>query len=124
MKKIRTITVFNAETIAAGGTSSSAAIDLDNLNAAGFFSLQVTLTGLGTAKIEYLLSNDGTNYLEPSSAADIVLAHTVASGPAGDGKDIYSFSSEIAKNLKIKITETGAANTITVTATLAVQSDH
>lgn len=125
MKKIHTLLLFNAAAILAGADSESTVLDLDaGYHAAGFFSLQVALTGDGTAKIEYLLSNDGVNYLEPSSGADIILAHTKISGPGGDGKDIYSFQPEIARYMKIKITETGGADAIAVTAVIAVQSDH
>lgn len=111
---IRTMTLFNAQSIAASGTASSVAIDLNNFKPAGFFSIQVTLTGSGTGKFEYELSNDGVTYLTPSSAVDIVTAHTV-------GNDIYSFSPELARYMKIKITETGGADPIVVTVVLAIQ---
>jgi len=125
MRKIHTLKLFDAETIIAGGDTESNVLDLDfDYHAAGYFSFQIALTGDGTAKIEYLLSNDGVNYLEPSSAADIVLAHTKVSGPGTDGKDIYSFQPEIARYMKIKITETGAADAITVTGFIAIQADH
>jgi len=113
--------IFSAVTVDAAGNEVSEAIDLDDYKPEGFFSLQITLTGDGTGKFEYQLSNDGTNYFTPSSGSDIVTAHTVASGPGGDGKDIYTFQPELAKYMKIKVTETVEANTITVTADLAIQ---
>lgn len=118
---VRTMIVFNAETVAASGNSSSAAINLNDFKPNGYFSLQITLTGSGTGKFEYELSNDGVNYLTPSSAADIITAHDVTTGPASDGKDLYSFSPELAKYMKIKVTETSTTDAIVVTAILALQ---
>ena len=117
---INTKLIFDAVTVAASADSTSDALDLKN-RPEGYFSLQVTLTGTGTAKIEYLLSNNGSDYLVPSEAEDIVTAHTVASGPGADGKDIYIFEPEMTKFMKIKVTETGGANAVVVTITLAVQ---
>ena len=108
----------DAVTIAASGTDTSDAILFGTRVPDGFFSLQVTLTGSGTAKIEYQLSNDGTDYLTPSSASDVVTTHTVSSGPGSDGKDIYKIESMVTRGMKIKVTETGGANSITVTNTL------
>ena len=117
---INTKLIFDAVTVAASADSTSDALDLKN-RPEGYFSLQVTLTGTGTAKIEYLLSNNGSDYLVPSEAEDIVTAHTVASGPGADGKDIYIFEPEMTKFMKIKVPETGGANAVVVTITLAVQ---
>jgi hypothetical protein len=118
---LNTVRIFDAETVAAGDNAESDALDLNKFRPEGYFSLQVELTGTGTAKIEYLLSNNGDDYLEPSEGADIVLAHTAASGPGADGKDIYVFEPEVARFLKIKVSETGSANPVIVTITLAVQ---
>ena len=85
------------------------------------FGASPGLTGSGTGKFEYELSNDGVNYLTPSSAADIITAHDVTTGPASDGKDLYSFSPELAKYMKIKVTETSTTDGIVVTAILALQ---
>ena len=117
---INTRLIFAAETVTAGADSTTDAIDLKN-RPEGYFSLQVTLTGSGTAKIEYSLSNNGSDYLTPSTAEPIVTAHTATSGPGADGKDIYIFEPEMSKFLKIKVTETGGASSIVVTITLAVQ---
>ena len=116
---IITKNIFSAETLEAAGTATSTATDLSNME--GYFTIQVAVSGSGTIKIEYLLSNDGTNYLEPTSASDIATGVTATSGPGGNGKNIYSFSPEMAKYVKIKITETGATDTVTVTAWLAIQ---
>jgi hypothetical protein len=119
--KITTFKTHDGVTIALSGSSTSSEINLSSYRPNGYFSIQVALTGDGTAKFEYLLSNDGTNYLEPSSASDIGTGLTKTGGPGSDGKEIYSFSPELAKHMKIKVTETGGANSITVTVTLSLQ---
>ena len=118
---INTVLLFDAETIALSADSTSDAIDLNKYRPEGYFSLQVTLTGSGTAKIECLQSNNGDDYLVPSGGEDIVTAHTVASGPGADGKHIYRFYPKPVRYMKIKVTETGGANAIVVTIRLAVQ---
>jgi len=121
------IQVFDAEEVAAsanasGPTAPNAYIDFSDYNGVmGNFSLQYTITGDGTCKFEYLMSNDNTNYLEPSTADDIGSGLTKTSGPASDGKDILYFNPEIADRMKIKVTETGGANSVTVTAWLVFQ---
>jgi len=113
--------IFSAETILANGTSTSQGIDLNRHKVIGDFSLQVAVTGTGTCKFEYLMSNDGVTYLEPTSASDIASSITISSGPGSDGKDLYVFFPETARYIKIKCTETGASNSVTVTATLLIQ---
>jgi len=120
VKDIYVTKVFISEAVVASGNSTSSAIDLGNQATDGYFSLQVTLTGDGTAKFEYLLSNNGADYLEPSTAVDIATGHVKTSGPGSDGKDIYWFEPEQARWMKIKVTETGTASAITVSAWLAV----
>ncbi len=118
---LNTELILNSETVTAGANTTSDAIDLNKYRPEGYFSLQVTITGSGTAKIEYLLSNNGTDYLEPSTGADITASMTATSGPGSDGKDIFYFDPEPARYLKIKVTETGGADSVVVTATLMVQ---
>ncbi len=121
--------IFNSRVVAASTTQRSVPIDLSSLKPAGFFSLHVSVTsGSGTAKIEYELSNTKLKcndpavvYVTPSSATDIVTAHTVTSGPDSDGNDSYSFEPELASCLKIAAAETGGINPITLTATLDIQ---
>jgi hypothetical protein len=121
MQPIRTFDVFKAEAIAASGDATSGVVDMNQNQPAGYFSIYIELTGTGTAQVVYELSNDGVNYLTPVSASDIVAAHTAASGAGANGKDLYSFTPELARYIRIKITETGGANPIVVTAVLAIQ---
>jgi len=122
MNIVKAHSVFSAMVVGASLTVRSAAIALGNEMVEGFFDLQITATtGTGTARIQYELSNDGTNYVTPTGAADIVTAHTVTSGPGSDGKDMYSFTPEVAQFMRLLITETGGVNPITITGILAVQ---
>ena len=119
--EIRYKETHDGTSIAASGSSTSDVIDLGTKYPEGFFSLQITLTGDGTAKVEYLLSNDGTNFLEPSEADDILSSFTKISGPGSDGKDMFSFTPMLARFMKIKCTETAGANAITPVITLVYQ---
>lgn len=101
-KDIYVTKVFTAESLSAAGTATSSAIDLGNNAQNGNFSLQYSKTGNGVVKVEYLLSNDGVTYAEPSTAVDIVAAIA-----AGAQSDLISFEPEPARWMKIKITEDG-----------------
>jgi hypothetical protein len=115
------IQIWGSEEIAASGNAVTQAFGLDWYHLQGFFSLQINLTGDGTGKFQYGLSNDKSNYLYPASAGDdIVTAHVKTSGPGGDGIQIYSFDPAVSGYLKIKATETGGADTITVSAWLVM----
>jgi hypothetical protein len=118
---VKTTRLFSAEAIVAGGSSTSAAIDLRNIAQLGYFSIQLVVTGDGTAKVEYLCSNNNSVFIEPSGASDIVTGFTSTSGPGGDGKGFYSFAPETCGWIKIKVTETGTLNAIAVTLDIAIQ---
>lgn len=114
--------LWSAQLIAASGSALSQAYELDWYALNGFFSLQITLTGDGTGKFQWAVSNDKTNYIISATASDdIVTAHNKTSGPGADGKHIYSFDPIVSGWMKIKVTETGGANSITVTADLCMQ---
>lgn len=114
LNQINTVELFTAEVIAKNTNVTSEAVNIREDFPTGFFSIYVIVAGSGTAKIEYLLSLDGTTFLIPSGADDIVTAMTA-------GSDILPFSPELAKQLKIKVTETGTSDPITVTIILAFQ---
>lgn len=122
-RKIAIIKLFDAQTILASGNSSQPGegIDLQRFAQNGFFSVQYLITGDGTAKIEYNLSHDGATYIEPTGSTDIGSSLTKTTGPGSDGKDILTFSPELSRFLKIKVTETGGAQSIVVTLWLAIQ---
>jgi hypothetical protein len=111
--------IFDGETVSAGSSATSAAVNLKNLE--GYFSLSVEVSGDGTCKFEYLLSDDGSTFYEPSGASDIASSITKSSGPGSDGKDKFSFDPQLAMQMKVRITETGSTNSVTVTAKLVMQ---
>ena len=118
--RIRTKTIINAKTIAAGGTHTPTAyIDLNTKYIDGEFSIQILLAGDGIAKIEYLLSNDGSTFIDPTGAADIVTGFTKTSGRAGTGTDLIPVNlTSVSGFLNFKVTETGGADSITITVVL------
>ena len=121
INKISNFIIFNAKSIASGANASSEKIDLRSLAANGVFSLQYEITGSGTVKFEYLLSNEdaATNMIEPSTATDIGSSLTATTGPGANGLDILPFEPEIARWLQIKCSVTSA--TAVVTAWIAIQ---
>lgn len=112
--------IFSSVTVAASGSAISSAIDLGGLSTTGHFSLQIELTGNGTAKVEFLLSNNGVDFMEPTGSADIVTGFTKTSGPGSDGKSLISFGPILGRQIQIKLTETGTSNSIVVSAWLAM----
>jgi len=97
-------------TLGVSSTLTSDAIDLNDYRPNGYFSLQYTFTsGAGTATFEYLLSNDGSTFTEPSTASDI------GSGLAA-GSDHLQFNPEPARYMKIKVTGSSDSSAINITA--------
>lgn len=111
---------FVSKTIEASG-SESYVLPLERSNSEGFFSLQIAVTGDGTLKGEYQVSNDGVTYVEPTGATDIFSGFTKTSGPGADGKDLFSFSPPLALFVKIVLTETGGGDSVVATAIAAAQ---
>jgi len=114
-------TVYTA-LIAKSESGLSSVINLSNLPADGKMLLDLTITGDGTAKAEYLVCDtvDGT-FIEPSGATDICTGHTKVTGASG--RNLYkidSWTPFLNKFMKIKITETGGVNTITPTVKLVI----
>jgi hypothetical protein len=119
---IITTKLFSAEAITASGSATSEAIDLRLHAPNGIFSIQYAVTGDGTAKFEYkLCSTENGDYIEPSTASDIASSIVKTSGPGSDGKDIVSFTPELAPFMKIVVTETGTAQAIAVSLWLNIQ---
>ena len=111
--------VFSEEAIAASGNALSGIIDLGSISQQGESGLQVSLTGSGTATFEALLSNHLDDFIRPSTLPVIKSGFTATSGPNSDGKDSFDVPIIPHRYMKIKVTETGGASSITVTAYLA-----
>ena len=116
---MKTATLFIAETIALSQSVTSGSVNLRGAADDGFFGIQLVLTGDGTAKVEYLESYNSVNFVTPSGAIEIVTGFTKTSGTSG--VDVLTFEPEVCPYMKIKVTETGGANSITVTVILVVQ---
>ena len=77
----------------------------------GSFSIQVDFTsGTGSVKIEYLLSNDETNYVVPSGGKPIASGITLAD----DDNGMFEFTPMVAGFMKLRVTVTGADTKVTV----------
>lgn len=113
------VSTITSGTISAGGTYTSTAYDL-NL-ASGYTSLQIAVTGSGTVKAEYLMSNDGTTYVEPSNATDIITGMTATGGPTSNGKYFVQFNPEFGRFIKVRFVETGGASSAVVAAKFGIR---
>ncbi len=109
----RATVMAGATAISAGDDYSGTTTTYEVANRQGYFSVQASATGSGTAKIEYYISLDGTNFAEPSGVTDIITALTSASGTV-----TASFAPPICTKLRIVVTETGGVSTITPTVYL------
>lgn len=112
--------IFTSEVIAASGSAESEIIDLGGLTWNGSFGIQVVVSGDGTARFEAIMSNHSDDFILPSTQAVIKSGFVKTSGPGSDGKDSFGFNPILHAFMKIKVTETGGANSITVTAYLAL----
>ncbi len=103
------------EVIIASGTKTYTK-DMERYDFNGFFSLQLVMTGTGVLQGEYLLSNDGVNFVTPTGVPDspIFTGFTV-------GVDMFSFEPMLCRYLRLLLTETGGANPVTVSGYLALQ---
>ena len=118
---MRALDLFTKEVVIAGASAESEVIDLKAYAQEGYFSVQLAVTGDGTLKVEYELSNTGFDFVTQSASGDIIISgFTKLSGPGSDGKDIISFEPEPALRMRIKLTETGGADSVTVSTDLIV----
>jgi len=120
--------IFDNETIAASGTALSPAVSIFNkcyymADVEGKLAIQYEVTGTGTLKLELEGSLDATNYvLNPNGMSAIVATFGATSGPGGDGKDIATITGAgLLSSFRIKATEDGGTNPVTVTAWMVIQ---
>jgi len=78
-------------------------VDISKIARGDKFAIFYTITGSGTMKLEYLVSSDGTNFMEPTSAPDI--GTTISAG-----SDAIAFTPVAAPFLQIKVSEDGGAD--------------
>jgi hypothetical protein len=115
------ITIFSAETITAGSSTSVPSAGIKMYLDEGYYTIELEITGDGTCKLEYELSNStAANCRVPEDSIPIVEGLTKTSGPNSDGKVfLEGWSPGIAAYIKIKATETGLSNSVTLTGYLA-----
>lgn len=119
--------IFKDVTILAGGNKTSQIIDISEYKLVGNVTLQIEVSGDGTAKFEFEQSNDydaqtktGT-FVLPVSGFSIVTLFTKTSGTGANGKDLLNVPMFNSEAFRIKCSETVSANSITVTAWLNMQ---
>jgi hypothetical protein len=108
--------IFKSTTIAASGNATRD-FNLERSDGyEGFFSIHVQIvSGTGTFTIDFLESNDGTNFVDQGANSDIV------TGLTGAGHYMYSFDPMVCKAIRIRITETGTSNNGVFNVWLAAQ---
>jgi hypothetical protein len=117
MASAQSIMIWEDTAVSAGASLLSGAINLGQwTDIMGYFSLQVGLTGTGTGKFQWAASaNNSDFYISSDASDDIVTAHIAATGVK-----IYQFSPITSQWLKLKVTETGGANGITIAGYLTI----
>jgi len=106
------------------GTVYSSGVDISGL--AGYCSLflrshdAVPTAATGTLSIFYELSNDNLNWSQVTTLSTLLTGFIKTSGPSSDGKNFLYFNPPVAAWLRIKATETGAAQAAYLTAVLGV----
>ena len=120
--------IFDNVTITASGSTLSDAINLFSgrylfNKVDGTPAIQFTVTGSGTLKLELEGSLNQVDYiLNPNGMSAIITTFGATSGPGSDGKDIRTISGAgLLSSFKIKATEDGGVNSITLNAWLVIQ---
>jgi len=121
------IKIIDNQEIAASGTYTSIPINCNDRKLIGNISIQVEVTGDGTASFTWTQSNsydpkDGTgDFVAPSGGNEIETGFTKTSGSASNGKDFFNIPMYNSQWFKILCTETAGVNTLTVNAWLSMQ---
>ena len=99
---------FDAVEMTNTQTSTSAAHDLVPMQPAGYFSLQLDVSGTGgLSRVDYQISNDGATFVTPTNGNPIVEDFTVGSGPASNGVDLLPIYPILGRYIRISATSTG-----------------
>ena len=117
MNGINVMRIWLSNAITKNTNEESGVIDMDPLDLNGFFSAQlymVEATNTSVIKLQWGVSNDGTNFIYSSDAQDdIVTAFKANSGPGTDGRHIYSFDPIASRFIRFKATETETSTDVT-----------
>jgi len=124
---IDTKNIFNGATITAGTTVNGQVFSSDSKKMNGNASLQIEVTGDGTAKFMIEQSNNHVKgqtvpyFVRASSGYIIVEGFTKTGGIGTDGKDIIDVPMILSGEFRIVCEETGGANDIVVKSWLTMQ---
>jgi len=113
LQNTKILPIFQTETIAASGSATSESQNLSR--SIGYQSLQYEVTGSGTVSFTFQVSNDGVTFSTPPDAVAIISGIT-----AGTGLAPIELTT-IARYMKIIATETGGADSVTVSCWLTIQ---
>ena len=111
--QIETVTLFN-QAVSAGTSVYTDSRNLSNTN--GQLSVQAEASGSGAAKIEFLVSNDGENFVCPSGYDNVLFSGLSST----DGQPIRFVELPVVKYVKFKVTEKGNSDSVTVKITLSL----
>ncbi len=117
--------VISAQTISASGSFTSNTIPLTDWPKTANLKIGVAavVSGSGTCKIEYFIPTTQTDgggldglggFIEPTGAADIGTGLTAGSYTA-------EFTPVVCDAIRFKVTETGGANSVTVTVYVVIK---
>lgn len=102
--------LFVDEEVSASQNATSRLITLfDRLNE---HAVQYKITGDGTLQLDLLVTIEGEDFITQNIASGL----TKTSGPDSNGKDIIPVRLKPCDVLKLKATETGGANSATITS--------
>lgn len=110
--RVEVWTAISETAISAGEEYTSGAKDVKSAD--GYFAIELTVAGSGTAAVTYQASVDGTNFYTPQDASALMSDKTV-------GTYYDQVLLEFAPYYRFIITETGGASAITATLKVAIQ---
>jgi hypothetical protein len=114
---IQVMGIWSGKAITKNTSITSHVIDLAPLAINAFFGAQlymVEATNTSIIKLQWGVSNDGTNFIYSATAGDdIVTAFKANTGPDSNGRNIYSFDPITARYLQFKATETETSTDVT-----------
>lgn len=117
--------IFKTITVTPGTPKLSQVVSISEQKLVGNLTLQIEVTGTGTADVFYRVSNnydkrDGTgDFVKPVSGFNIYNTFSVTSGTDSDGKDHANITMNNAEAFKIEVTAT--TNPIVISAWLSMQ---
>jgi len=115
MSETKIYKVLDSLTISASGSILSEGLQM--LLTQGDCSLEIDVSGAGTGKFEFLISNSqNTPYLLPDGGGTILSAQS--------GANIAKFTVPPCDRMQIRASEDGTTDSITVSAWLAVRRDR